>query len=931
MSKKTSIEEVGKFNELEAFYNLFFNPSANKLQPLECLSIEQKEQIASYSNVFQHLLNGVVNDVYSLDEQSGILAPKELEIRVHDNLKNLINSYADDKNLENISEERMAIILSKSQKIIEQNDYDPQVSLEKLIEKILPILKSDEELLWSIYAHFYSGLFLLLPYKELQEEIADTFFGENISFQNKNMLALGCATDPLQKIIKDRSIEGVTSTGIDYSNAMLEVAKKSYTECDYITADLNRGIPQLPKKKTQADFIAFTNALEFLDEKNVPQLFENIYNIASHNADLIITTPAEGFVTTIPIFRKHLQYFEKDFSDEFWNNFDLNQFPKVAERLCEDITDRDDQKKILMIILCNLCFASLGGARKTKTYTDKELKILCELHGFEVQKIKKSYAGLYSFVHAKKISGKESIGSRYLETIDNYKEKGDLLSAALKSMEYASVMRAELSIKEAENIFLKNIRIIELCLGVEVIDIYLSEKEVTNEAVFGYVISLIEYLYRNNKHGEYQKDEKMLQTMLKKHGRYQLKSAKEFLELATIKERSLEYGDLEKKLQNIYGDIDMVVTNFSGDALYNVPASEYLNHASISQSIYEAQESNTLQEIRSLELSENQMLHHLLIIPLKETVVLLKKLGTPIFFSSMEVNMIELTLKEVYQSCVFNEKDRLASIVTPKYKTAVYDTENLSEEIREVLLKMYKRNYLIDFGMALASDIPKQVAALLPCENVVPEMAEEKYISMIGSDSFDESEITWEELYLRIQSLPKKIYMDDFKNLKNLSDNSESRALFTSYEKNQDTWVLKSDIDSNIRNTLMLFFHKVQYKWDVLSDYELSRTEVCDISSLNIHPIFRNNKTILPETLRTITSNIEKKEILIITHETIIRGFRDIGIQPFLLSSIPDVTDEYIAKIIQEEKGCKRDILEALRSGIHKKANFQVWNIRAGS
>jgi len=275
---------------------------------------------------------------------------------------------------------------------MENSVEDHILAFNKISEKILPHLKQNSDLLWSVYALCYDGLFLILPYRDLQAQIANCLFAESSKYRGKRLLSIGCATDPIEKEIKRKNITEIKNIGLDFSFAMLNEARKIHNKTSYLQIDLNEG---LPIKSNNIDFIALTNVVEFIARDNIYHLFPELQRVIKKNGRLVITTMSESFKSITFIIREHLNSVNNDLSNQFWKDFTPDQFPIIVVNLFDNITDFKDRQKIILILLCNMCFSEMGGSIKTTIYPENELSVLCKQNGFIVKEIKGIYANQY--------------------------------------------------------------------------------------------------------------------------------------------------------------------------------------------------------------------------------------------------------------------------------------------------------------------------------------------------------------------------------------------------------------------------------------------------------------------------------------------------------------------------------------------------------
>lgn len=280
-----------------------------------------------------------------------------------------------------------------------------------LAENILALLNylpqltdtRNSELLWKIYAKcYYSGLKNLIPYIDLQKEIADLV---NLQpNENKLVVDLGCGPFPFGRIQKEK-MQGNHIIGIDLARAMLTDAKSNFPAGSFVLGDLEK---QLPLKEYCADIVISTNVLSFLHD---PQKFAaDVGRILKPNGQALITTHKQNF-DLAQILKAH--YYSEvgraiDPADLDWKTDTPEHFAASCGRAFQTAKN-EIQQQIALVALCNLALPR----EKINYLPDKEkIEQLFLQNGFLSVQVESTYADQYFRILASK-SARSDISAIY--------------------------------------------------------------------------------------------------------------------------------------------------------------------------------------------------------------------------------------------------------------------------------------------------------------------------------------------------------------------------------------------------------------------------------------------------------------------------------------------------------------------------------------
>lgn len=275
--------------------------------------------------------------------------------------------------------------------------FDPNKTLKDNIniiaKKYLPLLidPANSKLLWSAYAKCYhDGLNNLIPYAELQEDIAESV--DLKPNENKVIIDLGCGPSSFGRMQKNRA-QGNHVIGLDLSETMLREGKSNFNEGGLVLCDFENN---LPVKNHCADIVVSTNVLGFLN--NPEKFISEIWRILKPYGNTLLTTHKQNF-DLAEILKEHYYASSNqdiDPEDTAWDTSTPKGFAASFERAFQ-ASNIEVQQKIALIAICNMALP-----RQSIAYApnEQEIKELFTKNGFSNVTIKPTYADQYFKVSA---------------------------------------------------------------------------------------------------------------------------------------------------------------------------------------------------------------------------------------------------------------------------------------------------------------------------------------------------------------------------------------------------------------------------------------------------------------------------------------------------------------------------------------------------
>ena len=142
-------------------------------------------------------------------------------------------------------------------------------------------------------------------------EAINIFHNKGIIFNQKNVADIGCGTGNLLQILSEK--KNITSlTGFEYSDVVIEIAKKTCPKANFFQFDIYKGSSQ------KFDILFCTEVLEHLLYPD--KALKNILNMIDDNGILLLTVPNGR----TDIFLGHINFW----SPESWKIF--------IEKNCKD-------------------------------------------------------------------------------------------------------------------------------------------------------------------------------------------------------------------------------------------------------------------------------------------------------------------------------------------------------------------------------------------------------------------------------------------------------------------------------------------------------------------------------------------------------------------------------------------------------------------
>ncbi|HAZ37954.1 MAG TPA: SAM-dependent methyltransferase [Clostridiaceae bacterium] len=140
-----------------------------------------------------------------------------------------------------------------------------------------------------------------------------------------NVLDIGFGTGILTtKLYND----GYSITGIDFSNNMIDIAKRKMPNATLISWDFSKGLPD-EIKNSHFDYIISTYAIHHLTDKKKISFIKSLFNILNPKGKIIIGDIS--FETRDELERSKAKY------KEFWDN---DEVYFVAEEIKEILNDK---------------------------------------------------------------------------------------------------------------------------------------------------------------------------------------------------------------------------------------------------------------------------------------------------------------------------------------------------------------------------------------------------------------------------------------------------------------------------------------------------------------------------------------------------------------------------------------------------------------
>jgi tRNA (cmo5U34)-methyltransferase len=168
-------------------------------------------------------------------------------------------------------------------------------------------------------------------YSEIQRMVTE--LTEKFSIDNTNIYDLGCSTGTtMLNIFKQKNLKKIKIIGIDYSQPMIDLAKKKLKEeysgnnYEFFIADLNK-----PININNASVVLMILTLQFVRPIQRELLIKQIYDNLQNNGCLIIT---EKIIPgSIPLRKLFIDFYYKYKKSKGYSDLEISQKREALENV----------------------------------------------------------------------------------------------------------------------------------------------------------------------------------------------------------------------------------------------------------------------------------------------------------------------------------------------------------------------------------------------------------------------------------------------------------------------------------------------------------------------------------------------------------------------------------------------------------------------